>query len=311
MLHKTSVTLIIAGVISVLFISGCGSSVNLSLKFSPEDTAAYKATTDVIKDYRFDQPNLDKLVEQQTKTRVVMEYSQAVQDVDENGNASIKVTINELKIDIINKNETAFSFDSRNEKDQKAPMAKLLGQSYTIKVTPSGRVTAVVAKEALAAVKSQYEKKIAKSILAPKIITKRHEIVALPKNSMANHSVKSSWSKVVPSPPGLLAPKSYEKTYTLTAIDDDIATVEMVAGESAKPVESNASTSDSMGVFAKMFDNVDDYTGSMQIDLTAGQVLKFEETLISSYVAQEIQEHGDPDTLTMRFTNSVKLEKLN
>jgi hypothetical protein len=64
-----------------------------------------------------------------------------------------------------------------------------------------------------------------------------------------------------------------------------------------------------------MFDNKDDYTGSMQIDTATGQVLNFEETLVSSYVAQEMPENGDPekgpDTLVMRFTNHVKLEKLN
>jgi hypothetical protein len=53
----------------------------------------------------------------------------------------------------------------------------------------------------------------------------------------------------------------------------------------------------------------------MKIDLATGQVLESEETLISSYVAQEMPEGGDPekgpDTLMMRFTNHLRLEKLN
>ena len=66
-------------------------------------------------------------------------------------------------------------------------------------------------------------------------------------------------------------------------------------------------------MFAKMFDNEDDFTGTMIFDLDAGKVLSLEETLISTYIAQEMPENGDPekgpDTLTMRFTNRIKLQK--
>ncbi|MEN8126747.1 MAG: DUF6263 family protein [Planctomycetota bacterium] len=315
MLRKVSMTLMAVGMVSVLFLSGCGPSANLSLKFSPEDTTTYKATTEVIKDYRFEQPNLNKLREEQTRTLIGMEFAQTIQSVDENGNATAQITVKQLKVDITNKNESQLSFDSQNGKDKNAPMAKLLGQSYTIEITPAGQVKALDTKDALAAVTSVYEKKIAKGILAPKAIADRHGIAALPKDEARKLSVKSSWSEVVPSPKGLLAPKSYEKTYTLTKIKNNIATVQMAAGESAEPVKGDSQTSAGMGMFAKMFDNKDDYTGSMQIDLGTGQVLKSEETLISSYVAQEMPESGDPekgpDTLTMRFTNRIQLEKLN
>ena len=88
----------------------------------------------------------------------------------------------------------------------------------------------------------------------------------------------------------------------------------MTAGESAQPAE-GSTQSGSMGMFAKMFDNKDDYTGTLKMNVAAGEVLMSQETLISSYLAQDTPKDGDPakgpDTLTMRFTNRIHLEKLN
>ena len=113
--------------------------------------------------------------------------------------------------------------------------------------------------------------------------------------------------------PGLLAPKSYEKTYTLTAIDNTVATIEMSGSESAQAAAGGTQSAGSMGIFAKMFDNKDDYTGTLKIDLATGEVFASDETLISTYTAQEMPENGDPekgpDTLTMQFINRIQLEK--
>ena len=70
-----------------------------------------------------------------------------------------------------------------------------------------------------------------------------------------------------------------------------------------------------MGIFAKMLDNEDTYTGSMAVDIDSGTLLHMEETLVSTYLAQEMPEKGDPekgpDVLTMQFSNRVLLEKLH
>jgi len=315
MLHKASVSLIAVSLICTLFLSGCGSSESMSLKFASQETAVYQSTTDMIKDYRFEQPTLNKLTEQQTKNSTVLEYSQDVQSVDESGNATLKITLNQLKVEVINKSDAQFSFDSRNEADQKSPLMGLIGKSYTIRMTPMGKVEVLDTKEATASVTAAYEKNIAKEILDPKKIISRHEILGMPTDPAMKLSAKSTWKEVVPSPPGLLAPKSYEKVYTVTDVKDDIATVQMVGSESTEPAGNSLSSAGGMGMFAKMFDNKDDYTGSMQMNMAAGEILNFEETLISTYLAQEMPENGNPDkgpdTLMMRFTNRVKLEKLN
>lgn len=302
---------------SVLFLSGCGPSAELSLKFSPDHTTSYKATKEVTKLFRFEQPNLGKLKEEQTKNRVEMDFTQSIKSVDAEGNATAEITINGLKVDIINKNETQLSFDSQLEKDQNAPLSRLVGKSYTIQFSPTGQATLVDAKDAMAAVTSAYEKKIVNSLLDPKAIADRHQVTALSKAPSGELSVDSTWSEVVPSPPGLLAPKSYEKTYTLNAIDNTVATVQMIAAESAEAAKGSGQLGGNggMGMFAKMFDNKDDYTGTLKIDLATGEVIASDETLTSTYLAQEMPTNGDPekgpDVLTMKFINRIQLEKLN
>ena len=310
---KLSSILVAVGMLSVLLFSGCNPSADLSLKFSPDHTTAYKATSEVIRSYRFEQPNFGKLKEEQNEDLIEMSFTQTIQSVDADGNATARITINALKVDIIKKNKTKLSFDSQNEKDQNAPMAKLLGQSYTIKITPSGTVEVLDTKKAIAAVTSKYEKGVATLILNSNNVANRHGVPALPKNQTTGLSVESSWSNLVPPLPDMFAPKSYEKTYTRTAIDDTIATIQMNAGESADPAE--GVQPNMLNALAKMFDNTDDYTGTLKIDLATGEVLKSDETLVSISLMQEMPENADPekgpDTLTMQFIHRIQLEKLD
>jgi len=300
----------------MVFFAGCGSSACLSLKFAPDQTATYKATTETIKDFHFERPTAGKLRQEQTKTQIEMDFTQTIEAVDADGTATATITIKDLKVDIINKNNPTFTFNSQDEKDKTAPLTKLLGQRYTLELTAAGQVNVLDTKAALASVTSGYEKKLAKSILDPKAMTARHQIPAMPKEAVSGLSVKSIWSQIVPSPPGMLAPKSYKKVYTLTEIDNDIVTIKMVATESSENAAGNEKpAAGSMGMFARMFDNEDDYTGTLKMNVATGEVLMSEETLISSYLAQEMPKDGDPakgpDTLTMRFTNRIHLEKLD
>lgn len=314
MSRKVRTMLVSLGVVIVTLATGCSPKADLSLQFSPDETAQYKSVSDVIKDFRFEQPNLDKLRKEQTRTTVEMTFTQDIQSVDDVGNAVAKITIDGLKVVIINKNENRFSFDSANTADSNNPLAKLLGQSYTIQITPDGQVSLLESSQAVAKVPSGYEKRVAESILNEENVKLRHQVQALPQASVSELSVDSTWKNIVPSPPGLLAPKSYEKVYTLTGINNNIATVKMVATESAEPAEA-ATSPGGMSMFAKMFDNEDKYTGLMTLDVQTGTVLKAEETLISTYLAQEMPENGDPekgpDTLTMQFTHQISLEKLD
>ena len=317
MSRKLNVVLAGLSVACVMLFSGCSQTADLSLQFAPEDVTAYTVSTEVIKDFRFEQPNLGKLREEQTKTAITMDYSQKTAGIDENGVATIEITINGLSVDMVNKNEQKYAYDSENPKDKNSPMGKLLGKTYTYQITKDGNVTNVDVTDAKNAIRSGYERKIADSLLDEKAVTERHQIMALPEDESESIAVETSWSQLVPSPPGLLSPKTFEKSYTLSAVETrdgaNVATVSMVAAESADTLKGADLAAGGMGMFAKMFDNEDDFTGTMIFDLDAGKVLSLEETLISTYIAQEMPENGDPekgpDTLTMRFTNRIKLQK--
>ncbi len=316
MSRKGCIVLTVVGMGLIMAITGCKPSADMKLNFVPEQTARYKAVSDTVKDFRFEQPNLGKLREEQTKTSIDMTFTQAIQSVDDQGNAVAKITIDGLKVNIINKNEQRFAFDSSSEADMNNPIGKLIGQSYTIRIAPDGKVKVLEAKKAAAVVPSGYENKVASSLLDESNIIQRHQVSAIPEQA-GPFDTGDTWTATAASPPGLLAPKSYEKVYTLTDIDSvggqPVATVKMSAGESAAPAEGAAAGG--MGMFAKMFDNEDTYTGSMKINIETGTVLSAEETLISTYLAQEMPENADPakgpDTLTMQFTHHVGLEKLD
>lgn len=316
MSRKSCLILAVLSIAGAVLMSGCNPTADMSLKFTPDQTTTYKAVSEVVKDFRFEQPNIDKLREEQTKTVVEMTFDQTIDNVDEAGVATATITIKSLKIDMINKNEPKYAYDS--EKDTSSPMSKLLGASYTISIAPNGTVTVVDTKAAKAAVKSGYEKKVAGGILDDKSIVARHTVEAMPQEAAKGLNKGDTWSVVVPSPPGLLAPKNYQKTYTLTELGSQggatVATVSMDAREDADAPEAGG-MGGGMGIFAKMFDNEDKYTGTMTFNADSGTLLNMEETLISTYLAQEMPEKGDPakgpDTLTMQFTNVVKLEKLD
>lgn len=291
-----------------------GSAVNLSLKFVPNQTGRYKVTTETIKDYSFEQPNAGKSTQEQNKTLVEMVFTQKIENIDADGNATAKITIKDLKVDITVKNEPEFAFDSQDKKDKAAPLANLLGQSYTIKLTDTGQANILNARQALASVTSGYEKNLVKRILSPKAIAARHRVPALPKKKEFTVSVNGTWSHVVSSPPGLLMPKSYKKVYTLKNLDNNVASVEMIATESDKPAADAGQSPGAMGIFAKMFDSTDEYTGTMKMNVATGKIVACQEMLISSYVVMEAPKGGDPekgpDVLIIRFIDLFELEKL-
>lgn len=298
--------------IAMVVISGCSQPVSMNLQFSPNQTADYNLTTEVIKDFRFEQPNLGKLREEQSKTRIETGFSQTINTVDENGHAIAKITLNDLKIEIINKDQTVIVYDS--QKGKSSPLSKLIGQSYIIRISPQGTVEAVEMIDLSKIGISGVEKKVAEGFLSEEAVVKRHTLSAMPQQA-STVSVKDTWSQIVPSPPGLLAPKSYEKVYTLASVEENVALVTMAAEESTEQANGMLSSAGGVGIFANMFDNTDDYTGLMKVDLISGQVLKAEETLISTYTAMEMPPEGDPekgpDTLTMTFTNRIQLKKLD
>lgn len=318
MSRKVLVLSVIGAVcLSVLF-TGCGPQADLSLKFNPNQVTTYKVITQATKMFKFEQPSLDKVREDQTGTNMEVVFDQQITNVDQKGDAIAQITLKDIKYKAVEKGEVKFDFDSSRDADKKQKFAKLLGQTYKIRITKSGAIQVIDAKDARNAVKGGYDGTVAKGFLRDDTIQKRHEILALPteKTSVAKGD---SWSSVTASPPGMLAPKSYKKTYTLTNVKDQgsakLAIVDMTAGTSDTPAEDLPKDTSGMGPFAKMFDTEETYTGQMTLDTQTGKVLTYNEKLDVKYIAAETsaEQKSDkgPDTLTMGFIYAVDMEVVN
>ena len=217
------------------------------------------------------------------------------------------------------KGDVKFEFDSTSEKGKRDPFAKLIGKAYKIKTSPAGDVTVVDAGQARKAVTGGYAGQVAKSFLDDKNIIKRHEILALPDVDKSTVSEGDSWKRIKASPPQLLSPKSYEKTYTVGKLSGpegaQVAHVTMNAVESAVAAPDAAKGAGSLGPFAKMFDTEDNFAGSMVLDLGSGQINEYNEKLVVKYIVAEASAHQKPDkgpdTLMISFTHSISVEKVD
>lgn len=287
-----------------------GKIANIQLNFTAGNTAKYKVITETVKDFKFEQPSLNKLKEEQTGSKVETTFTQKIDSVDAEGNAVASIKIDGIKYLAKNKGGIALDFDSAT--NTKHALASLIGRSYRINISPSGEVSSFDISSARAISSDKF----VRSFLADKNIQQRHEVLALPDAENANLKAGQSWSKVKSPPPGMLDPKNFEKTYTVTSIRGNTAQIEMTSVPTSKKADDKAPKSDpGMGIFAKMFDAEDSWSGSLTLDLSSGKISKYNETLVSTYLAAEesrFQVEGKgPDMLTMGLTNSVSLEKID
>jgi len=297
-------------------------TVELALKFTPQDSTAYKLTMEAQRRIEWEGPlpNETAFKGGQTSNKIEMTFTRQIQSVDDKGNAVAKITIEGLKYLSIVRDNTALDFDSSREKDKNNPVAKLIGQSYTIEIAPTGKVTKVIdVKQAQAALKgSSSANKAALALLSPDAIKKRHGTLALPDTDKNQLRTGGNWSSIKTFSFGMMGSKSYEKIYTLKQIKDTdshrIAIVEM----NAIPTPEMAERLDKEGIsgLSKMFDdNTETYTGELRLDLTAGKVEKYLEKLQSEWIAVDPsagqEDNKAPAALKMTAIRLYRLEKID
>ncbi|MBE0537007.1 MAG: hypothetical protein IH624_15190 [Phycisphaerae bacterium] len=302
----------------LISLAGCGPKSKLALNFTPADVVTYKVSMQTIKDFRFEQPSLTppKIKEEQSGTTIDVAFEQKIEEVQSDGSAVAAITLKDVAYLVKDKNDVKFDFDSAREADKSRGFAKVIGQSYKIRIAPDGKVEVIDAKDAANVDVPGYEGRVAKALFSDERIRERHEVLALPGSEKNVAKRGASWSTVVASPPGLLAPKSFRKTYTVAKVEGPktakVATLAMNAEESAEQAENASGKTAGMGLFANMFDTKENYTGKMVLELATGRIRNYEEKLVATYLAAENPQGGPsdkgPDTLMMRFTYSVVTE---
>ncbi len=295
-------------------------TVKLALKLIEADSTTYRVTTEIDKSVLWESPHPTKpkgFTGGHTGNKIEMTFTQLIQSTDDKGNAVAKITIEQLKCTAKVKDNIVLDFDSSREQDRQNPLSKLIGQSYTIELTPSGQVLKVIdANDARAAAASDSAGKTAANLLSDKAIRERHTIPALPASDKNQLQAGGNWSIIKSFSFDMMGSKTYEKVYTLEEIQDTggrrIAFAKMQAvpsTEKAKELHKEQPAS----FFANMSDNTETYTGELKLDLTAGKVEEYREKLTTEWfiVDPNPKENEQPAALRMTAVRIYSIEKID
>ncbi len=293
--------------------------VTLALTFKPGQTSTYKLFTERKKSVEFE-GNLaqnDQLKGGSTGDILEMTYSQRVESVNESGVATLRITIKSLKFKSVEKNNVRLDFDSAREEDKKNPLSKLIGKGYKIRVSPEGSVLSVLdTKESLGVVRGNSAgHQIGTALLKAAVVKNRHGITALPKAGNNRFAVGQDWSSVKNVPFGFMGNRSYERIYVLKEIKEIGGKKVGVIQMNAIPTSGGSEIEETTEGLSKMFDNIDIYIGSLELDLADGTVEKFMEELKSEWIIVDPTAQADsdkaPDSLTMTAIRIHKLERID
>ena len=297
-----------------------GEPVELSLKFTPQDLTTYKVTTEAVRTIKGEGSLSDDSTFKggTTSNKIEITFTQQIKSVDDNGNAVAEVTIKGIKALSEVKDNVILDFDSSGEKNLNDPIGALVGQSYTIELTAAGDVSNVIdASQAQAAVRGDSAaQKRALELVSQDAIKKRHSIPALSACGKNQIRTGDNWTSVDTLSFGMMGTKSYERIYTLKEIKDEqnsrLAVIEMNAVPSAELTQEQRQEQ-SMGIFSKMFDNTETYTGRLEMDFNTGKINEYFEKLQCEWVAVDptaAQNNEEPAVLRMAATRLYRIEKI-
>ncbi|UCG56364.1 MAG: hypothetical protein JSU70_16060 [Phycisphaerales bacterium] len=299
-----------------------GPAVQLALKFKQGDSTKYRVMTEAQKSVQWEGPLPKKPAAFKgghTGNRVEMTFTQQIQSVKDDGSAVAKITIDGLKYVGRVRDNIVLEFDSSKPKDPNYPLAKLIGQSYTIELSPRGQVAKIVdVNDARTAVRGGSSgHKTASTLLSADVIRQRHNISALMLAKKSEFRTGESWSGVRSFSFGMMGSKTFERVYTLKDVKEEgdrrVAIVEMSAVPSSKMAEEIHKEQGS-GFFSKMFDSTETYNGQLELDIASGTVEKYIEQLQTEWVAAEPAPEGDaqgPAALRMAAIRLYQIEKID
>jgi hypothetical protein len=277
-------------------------AVRVAIKPRLDDLTTYKVTTESKRTIAWEGsvPDKQTFKENRNESRVELVYTQRIIAVDEAGRAAAQITVKSLKCSSVVKNETRVDFDSSRPADVNNPLAKMIGQSYSVEFTPDNRVPTVfdlaAGRTAVGGVSPASQMGL--KILSPEVIQERHGTLALPAAGEDLLAKGDNWKKIRTFSFGLMGVKSFEKIYTLSEVKKtqgrQVVRIDMNAIPTAE-IEKHFTVEETGGEFPKMFDSNDVYKGEAEVDLTSGWVEKCREELRANWFAALPAEEQDPN----------------
>ncbi|GAG51233.1 unnamed protein product, partial [marine sediment metagenome] len=210
-----------------LLTGGCArlgeETATVALRFTDQDTTAYRLTTQAEDSIKFEGASLKgpDFKDSRNYGEIELTFTQQIQSVNEQGNAVAKITIDHLKYLLVRADETLLDFDSAREKDSNSPMAKLIGQGYTLEITPAGEVSKIidVSRPRTEVEAGSVVAKVISGLFSPQAINERHSNLALPPSSENRLEAGDTWSNVKGVSFRAMGSKAYERVYKLKQVE--------------------------------------------------------------------------------------------
>lgn len=239
-----------------------------------------------------------------TGIRAEIIFQQQIENVDSAGNASIKVTMKSLKYLSTNKDVITLDYDSSKPEQQSNPMTKLIGQSYTIMMSPRGEVTGF--SDLVQIKQAAGSNPAAVQLISENIIRERHQIPAIIDSNSRLLKVGDKWSVNRTLEFGILGATTIEKIYTFKAIEQNKGRKTAVVEVAAVP----ATIQEGQPNPGK-FESNNSYSGSLVLDMDSGKVEKYNEKMTSDWLtADDKSTQGEPSTIKLGTMKSNSLERL-
>ena len=284
----------------------------LALKFNKGDTSIYKVImeTERTADFAGEITKDEQFTSGKSGTRAEMIFSQQIENVDANGNATAKITIKSLKYIAITKDVQLLDFDSSIQGQQPNALNKLIGQCYTIIITPTSDVIGATGQDEIKGLVegNAMENKAAVQLVSKNLIQRRHQILALMDAGSKKLKLGEKWSSTRTVSFGSMGTNALEKIYTLKAIEEKEGKRTAVVEISGIPATIQK---DATSPVAKLFDSTNNYTGTLLLDLNNGQIERYTEKLEAEWVVADPQATGsEPSTIKLGTKELNSLEKI-
>ena len=311
-----------------IFSSGCSKNAlniekliksNPDLKFAlvktPGQTETYRLITFAKREVTIEGPARDNAIDflgGQTSKKVQIVFDSEVEGIDSDGNIIEKITIKEFKYISILSDNTIIDFDSSKKMDPNDALSVLVGQYYTIEISPQGQVIEVSGTDKILAELKGFSinSETARKLVSEVGIKARHNI-PLPDANDNTLEPEKTWSNVVGFDFDQMGFSSFERTYKLDKI---IKNFDAIISMNAIPSVEGMRDTEVAGSPAvpPMTDVRQTYSGSMEFDISAGTLFKYQEELINTWlvVPPSSNQDGPPSVLNMTATRLYDIEKI-
>jgi len=295
----------------------------VALKFNQGDSETYLIMSKTQRTVNFYGPMVEKenLQSGNAGTSVHIQYNQQIQDVDDNGNATAKITIEKVMYNSVVNNRMTVKFDSFKSQDPNNPLSQLIGQHYTVEIAPDGRILRVIETGQARAALEQGDSiahKAAERLLSTEVIKQLHSIAPLPTDKKTPIQKGDSWSNTKTFRFGSFGSKDYERTFTVKGIGGRDGHQTAVIGMMASPQTSRPSNTAAASAGPDLSDmsaHSESYIGILELDLTTGKLGKYAEELQAEWVMidtlADTDPNKEPDYFTIGVTQMHSITKMD